>query len=209
MPSRRGSFATRKRRWRSLRFVAAVALVWSLLAVPASTIVPAPAELHRIAWEYQNAANGRVRDFVRARHLYEEAAAAGYAWSNYGLATIYSRGQGVAVDLQAARIFYEQAAAGGVDRAFFNLGVIYHKGLGVPRDDKRSFEYFSQAAAMGLNHAYFSLGLLYEKGHGVPVNRILARDWYRKAAEAGLPQGAKRLADMKLESCNPILVVGQ
>lgn len=192
-----------------LRSVAAVTLAWVLLAMPTSMVDPSPAELHRIAWEYQNATNGRARDFERARKLYQEAAAAGYAWSYYGLATIYSRGQGVPVDFEAARNFYLQAAAGAVDRAVFNLGVIYHKGLGVTRDDRRALGYFKRAAAMGLDHACFSLGVFYEKGYGVPPSPALAYAWYSKAAQSGLPQARAKLAKLKLDRCERTLVIGQ
>lgn len=192
-----------------MRSIAALTFGWALLALPTSMVDPSPAELHRTAWEYQNAANGRGRDFPRAKALYEEAAASGYAWSYYGLATIYSRGQGVPVDFEAARNFYLQAAAGGVDRAVFNLGVIYHKGLGVARDDGRAFAYFKQAAAMGLDHACFSLGVFYEKGYGIPPSPALAYAWYSKAAQSGLPQARARLARLKLDRCERALVIGQ
>lgn len=192
-----------------IRSVAAATLASALLSLPTSVIDPSPAELHRIAWEFQNAAHGKTRDFERARVLYERAAAAGYAWSYYGLATIYSRGQGVAVDFAAARHLYLEAAARGVDRAVFNLGVIYHKGLGVARDDVQALAYFRQAAAMGLDHAYFSLGVFYEKGYAVPASRALALIWYEKAARNGLPEARKKLAALKWDRCEPALVIGR
>ena len=160
---------------------------------PGMDLLPVADYSIREAHEVHMGWNGRDKDYARARRIYEQAAAAGEADGHYGLATLYTRAQGVDRDYGKAIRHYEAAAARGHVRATFNLGVIYHRALGVDRDDMRARYYFERASEAGLRNAFYVLGLFAEYGFAREASREEAVVLYRKAAELGFASAGLRL----------------
>jgi TPR repeat protein len=143
-----------------------------------------------------HAGQGVLRDYGRARELYERAAAQGNAdaqnrlgWLyEKGLGVPYQAGRGVLHDYVRARELYEQAAAQGHARAQTNLGLLYQRGLGVPKDYVRAREWYEKAAAQGFAEAQNNLGWLYaDQGvlEGILRDYRRAREFFEQAAAQG------------------------
>jgi len=112
-----------------------------------------------------HAGQGVLRDYGRARELYEQAAAQGHARAQTNLGLLYQRGLGVPKDYVRAREWYEKAAAQGFAEAQNNLGWLYaDQGVleGILRDYRRAREFFEQAAAQGHAGAQYGLGWSHE-----------------------------------------------
>ncbi len=90
----------------------------------------------RLAWILDQS-----EDNAGALQLYTEAADAGYAAGQYGLAEMYANGEGVKRDLRRAVKLFEAAANGGHLRAMAVLAEAYREGgLGlVPSESKAKF----------------------------------------------------------------------
>jgi TPR repeat protein len=128
---------------------------------------------------------GVAQDYVKARDLYEKAAANGYANAMSNLGGLYESGAGVAQDYAKAREWYEKAAAKGDANAMFSLGGLYESGAGVAQDYAKAREWYEKGADEGGAEAMTNLGVLYEKGYGVTQDRAKAREWFEKAADKG------------------------
>lgn len=85
--------------------------------------------------------------FETARKLWLPLAERGHMVAQKSLATLYTKGQGVAVDLGKAAYWFEQAAAQGHASAQYKLGVMYAFGTGVPRDTVRARVWLARAVA--------------------------------------------------------------
>jgi localization factor PodJL len=110
-----------------------------------------------------------------------QAAEKGQAVAQYRLATLYERGQGVAVDPARASHWYELSASQGNRKAMHNLAVFYAS----KKDMANAARWFAKAAALGLSDSEFNLAVLYERGDGVPQSLADAFKWYSIAAAAG------------------------
>ncbi len=116
-----------------------------------------------------------------------------------GLASLYSRGIGVARDPAKAAKWLRRAADQGAARAQCLLGLCYANGDGVKMDKHEAARWLQQAADQGLGEAQFDLGLCYAKGDGVDRDPVAAVTWYRKAAIQGLPDAQYELGNSYLE----------
>lgn len=85
--------------------------------------------------------------YEAARKLWQPLAERGHMVAQKSLATLYSKGQGVTVDLGKAAYWFEQAAAQGHASAQYKLGVIYAFGTGVPRDTVKARVWLARAIA--------------------------------------------------------------
>ena len=89
-------------------------------------------------------------DFDAALALWRPLAAKGEAGAQYGLATLYAKGQGVGQSAAEAFKWYRKAADQGHARAQFSLGLIHEQARGVPRDLAAAAKWYRLAAKQGV-----------------------------------------------------------
>jgi len=136
--------------------------------------------LYQLARTYHAA-----KDFGRAREIYGQLDASGYAAATFSLGVMFHRGEGVAQDIaEAARLFRKAADLGEPD-AMRNLGWMYSKGEEVAQDKVEAVHLYRRAADLGDAAAMRSLGWMYSAGEGVAPNKAEAVRLYRKAADLG------------------------
>jgi len=103
----------------------------------------------------------QAEDWIRkALPSIQKAAAAGEAWAQADLGSLYEDGLVVAKsDTEAAR-WYQRAAEQGYAGAQTNLGVMYANGTGVKRDRDEAIRWLRKAAAQGDRVAKENLDIL-------------------------------------------------
>jgi TPR repeat protein len=89
---------------------------------------------------------GVRKDYVKAAHYMQLAAAEGDARGEGGLGYMYYAGQGVRRNYAAAVHYFELAAAQGDPDAEANLGAMYERGLGVSKNYATALHYYQLAA---------------------------------------------------------------
>lgn len=103
---------------------------------------------------------GVERDYAKARHWYEKAAAQDYAKAAHNLGVMYQQGHGVAVNSKKAARWFKKAAELGEPAAANNLSVMYARGEGVPQDMDRAVTWAARAARAGNESAIANLPLI-------------------------------------------------
>lgn len=86
--------------------------------------------------------------------------------SEFYLATLYARGDGVPQDLAMALELYRTAAGHDLAAAQYQVGLAYEQGGIVPQDYGTAVGWFEKAAAQNLTFAQFKLGVAYHLGRG-------------------------------------------
>jgi TPR repeat protein len=99
--------------------------------------------MYNLGWLY-----GSGQDYIKARELYEKAAAKDHSLAMHNLGMLYLQGRGVAEDYTKAREWFEKAAAKGDVRAMGTLGALYES-AGVLQDSIKAREWYEKAAAKG------------------------------------------------------------
>ena len=108
-----------------------------------------------------------VDDIKQLRSLAES----GKAEAQYYLAFRYSKGDGVARNINEAMRWYRLSAAQGYAAAQHALGIIFNNGEGgVTRDYREAMKWYRLAADKGYALAQTNLGGMYGQGHGVEQN---------------------------------------
>ena len=133
-------------------------------------------------------ANNIPQDPVRAKELYEIAAAADNPLAIYSLAILLRRGaEGVPQDAVRARELYERAVDAGWVPAMIDLAALLCKGVGgVPQNVVRASELYERAVDAGWVPAMTDLAALLCKGaDGVPQDAVRASELYERAVDAG------------------------
>lgn len=134
--------------------------------------------------------------YAVALDIWQKAAEAGDARSQYGLGYLYQFGLGTDPDNTQAKAWYEKAAAQNEPDALFALGRMYESGSAGGVDRKRAMELYRQAAATGRSPAAeYALGRIYMRGLGVPRDEKTALDWLTKAAQHGQPAAQYMLGE--------------
>jgi len=145
---------------------------------------------------------GVAEDRVKARELYEQAAAKGNAEAMNVLGGMYFGFfgyVGVAQDLGKSHEWYEKAAAKGNADAMCSLGDYYNLGFGVAQDSGKALEWYTKAAAGGNAKAMYTLGHYHELGiMGVPQDYTKAREWYEMAAAEGYSDAEEALRKLPI-----------
>jgi TPR repeat protein len=118
----------------------------------------------------------------RGCELFREAAAKGYADSQYRLGYCYETGRGVVQNFSTANEWYEKAANQGYVDAQYKLGHSYRVGRGVPIDLATAIEWYKKAAGNGDGEAMQNVGWMYATGQGVKANAEQAYAWFMEAA---------------------------
>jgi len=130
-------------------------------------------------------------DFGEARAVWTALAEAGDPASQYNLAMLYARGDGVEADLAAAARWFRKAAEQGQVEAQARLGGMYAHGLGVEQDYAEAARWFTRAAEQHHKISQYELGVLYGNGDGVPRDNVAAFFWFTLAARQGFPPAMK------------------
>lgn len=106
-----------------------------------------------LGWIYISDTGGVRRDYVEAVKWFRLAAAQGIPSSQWGLGTLYVRGDGVAQDYAEAAIWYRLAANQGDSGGQYSLARLYEEGNGVGQDLSEALKLYELAAAQGHNFA--------------------------------------------------------
>lgn len=125
---------------------------------------------------------------------YTARANAGDGESQFALAVLYARGEGVAQDYAAAAKWFRAAADHGMARAQYDLGVLYERGRGVSLDFAEAAAWYRRAAERNYALAQYNLAVAYTKGQGVARDPAEAASWYRRAAAQGVVAAMLNLA---------------
>ncbi len=144
---------------------------------------------------HEGLAAHRRGDYEAALREWRPLAAQGDAESQYRLARMYSRGEGVRDDAEAAR-WYRRAADQGHPQAQNNLGVLYEEGRGVEQDFAAALGWYRKAAAQAVTAAQLNLARMYDLGRGLGQDAAEAAKWYLAAADQGQAKAQYRLGVM-------------
>lgn len=88
-------------------------------------------------------------DYETASREWRRQASLGHADSQFRLANLHYKGEGVLQDCEEAVHWYTKAAEQGHAGAINNLGTMYRVGCGVPRDDVYAHMWYNIAGSMG------------------------------------------------------------
>jgi TPR repeat protein len=124
------------------------------------------------------------------------------AAAEYLLAKRYSRGDGVAMNLQEAIGWLKRAAIHDHAPAQLEYGLTLRNGEGVIQDWKESVKWIQRAAESGYGPAQKELGIIYMRGFGVPEDNSRAYMWLVLAAASGV-EGASFLRDALVTKLSP------
>lgn len=122
------------------------------------------------------------QDFEEATKYYELAALQGHMRSQYGLALLFHKGEGVKQDYAEAKKWYLESSNQGYYKAQFNLGTLYYDDKCEEQSFKKAFILFSKAANQGYAKAQYMLGNMYYYGEGVERDFYKSWEYYRLAA---------------------------
>ncbi|WP_422369090.1 tetratricopeptide repeat protein [Pelagibius sp.] len=193
----------------SLRYRSLTSLCLALMAGAGLTL----AAVQLDSWKVDSARNAPVDPVVtealgqarglqklgrwdEAAVIFERYAQQGHPTAMFHAAKVYSRGWGVAPDLEHARqmllraVQYQFAHRG---EAAFELGRLYQRSAG-PDCNRIAVEWFLRALDWNYRKAHVQLAMHYERGLGVEQNVDRAVTHYRAAAEAGYETASIRFA---------------
>ncbi len=125
-------------------------------------------------------------------------AGSGSATASRRLASMYTRGVGVAQSDSLAAVWYRAAFAAGDAQSGFRLGVMYANGVGVTQNDVEATSLLRRASDANVAEAWPVLAERYEQGLGTRRNEQEASFWYRRSAEAGNRAAQFNLGQMYL-----------
>ncbi|GES84522.1 kinase-like domain-containing protein [Rhizophagus clarus] len=128
---------------------------------------------------------GTKKNYKKAFHYFQRAAANGNKFAQYNLGDCYKNGEGVIKDERKAFELYQKSAEQGCKNAQYRLGNCYYKGIGVDINRVTAFELYKITAEKEHNGAQYTLGILHEYGEGIEKDLRKADYWYGKAAENG------------------------
>jgi hypothetical protein len=143
-------------------------------------------DVPRFVFEAGRAATAR-KDFAAARHLYDQAATAGYAMALNNIGGIYEGGEGELANYVEAARWYQKAVDAGEPVAMANLGWLYEEGHGVKKDYAAARRLYEASIKAGIPAAMNNLGLMYMSGEGAPRDYAEAQRLFEQGAALGDP----------------------
>jgi localization factor PodJL len=135
---------------------------------------------------------GMARDQKLALRLFERAAAAGHAPSQFRVANMHEKGIGTARDAKLAMSWYRRAAERGNAKAMHNLAVLIAEGADGRPDYAAAAELFRKGAEHGVRDSQFNLAILLGRGLGVEQDLTQSYTWFAVAARQGDADAAKK-----------------
>ena len=148
-----------------------------------------PEELHTLATCYFRG-DGLPQDLPRARALYGQAAAGGYAKARCAVGNMMITGQGGARDVAAGLALWRRAAEAGDADAQTDLGGYLLTGEFMPKDAVEARRWLTLAAGQRQANAAVLLGQIYWNGDGVAKDNGEAARWWRIAFDGGRADAA-------------------
>jgi uncharacterized protein len=148
------------------------------------------------------------KNYEVALQHWRPAASAGHAGAQFGLATLYYGGLGMAIDYDQAFEWCTKAADQGLPPAQYMLAALYRDGNGVGQDRAKAAGLFRKAAEQDVPGAQYSIGLMYFTGEGITADYGEAFYWLSLAASgsdkenAQLRSTASYLRDQAAEKLN-------
>ncbi|SDT00985.1 caspase family protein [Bradyrhizobium canariense] len=133
----------------------------------------------RFVFEAGRVATAR-KDYVEARRLYEQAAAAGYAMAMNNIGALYEGGEGTPINYAEAVHWYQKAVDAGEPIAMVDLGYQYENGHGVAKDYAKAIRLYETAVKAGVPDGMNNLALLYMRGRGVGRDYAEARRLFER-----------------------------
>jgi hypothetical protein len=164
-----------------------LALLLALLALDASADLQAGIEALK------------RNDYATAYKEWLPLAEQGDRSAQFGLARLYTRGDGVEKSYEEAAKWARRSAEQDHDKAQELLGTFYANGLGVPKDHLEAGKWFVRAAENGNGIAAYNLGVLYANGQGVEKEPVKAYMWFHIAVFQGYQEAAdavKKLSEL-------------
>ncbi|WP_187261443.1 ankyrin repeat domain-containing protein [Pontibacter beigongshangensis] len=137
----------------------------------------------------------------------KEKAAAGDAFCNRILGSMFYNGFGEREDKAKAFQYFNKAAAQNDVVSYGYLGSLYMEGEGVAKDRDKAFYWFKKGAEAGDREASYSLGLFYEEGQRGKSDLREALKWYKRAMEKGSMMAYEQLKQLD-ESPESKLLLG-
>ncbi|MCR4898177.1 MAG: sel1 repeat family protein [Acholeplasmatales bacterium] len=134
------------------------------------------------------------KDYIKAFHLFKDAAEHGNIDAQKNLGNCYYYGNGIKQNYEKAYKWYKLAADQGYNKAQNNLANCYYLGLGVEKDYKEAFKWYESSAKQGSIAAQNNLGNCYYYGKGVTTNYKEAFKWYKLSADQGNVNAIKNVA---------------
>ncbi|KAF9549117.1 hypothetical protein EC957_004756 [Mortierella hygrophila] len=126
------------------------------------------------------------REISSAMSYFLKAAKHGHAESEFHIAMLFKRGQGVRLNFEKAIECLRKAIEDdpGYEVALFEMGMMYYQGEGVPLDFPKAEELFVKAGNLGNVDGRRSLGDMYRNGRqGVAQDSVRAMEWFHSAAD--------------------------
>lgn len=133
--------------------------------------------------------------------IFEKHALQGFPEAMFYTAKAYSKGWGVAPDLDKARHFWLSAVPFGFSyrgETAFELGRLFQRSHGVDCNTI-AVEWFEKALDWHYEKAALQLAIHYEKGLGVDQNMATASYYYERAIEAGNEQAHIKYARLLID----------
>ena len=140
-----------------------------------------------LGYMYLYGQNGVEKDYQKAFHFYELAAAQNDVIALNNLGSLYFNGIGTDVNYEKASELFLKAAQNGSDDAAVNLAFIYLTS-GRSENFESAVELFEQAAKAGNNTAKFMLGYAYYRGFVVEQDFHKAVRLIKEAADANFDE---------------------
>lgn len=138
---------------------------------------------HEVGW-------GCAVDYAEAARLYEEAAATGYDWAQFNLATLLFSGAGVTQDYREALALYVRAARQGHAKAMTVIGRYREEGWTIRRCPSSARQWYERAAKRGDFRAHYALACMMR----VAGNRAQSLIHFEQAIEGGFPSFCRDIA---------------
>ena len=108
-----------------------------------------------------------------------------HAPSQYSLAVMYVKDEGVVRDLDQAFQWMRRSAERGYAPAQRKLAIMYSEGEGVVQDLDQAFQWMRRSAEKGYPSAQYNLAVMYFTAEGVAWDLDQASQWMRRSAEQG------------------------
>jgi hypothetical protein len=138
------------------------------------------------AQDFQTAVDASRRgDYATALEIWTALAEEGDTASQFNLAMMYVRGDGVARDLATAAQWFRKAAELGLVSAQARLGTMYAHGQGVEQDYGEAARWLYQAAEAKDGPSQYDLAVLYANGSGVEQDYSAAYYWFTMSTIQG------------------------
>lgn len=139
------------------------------------------------------------KKYEQAVYWWKRSAGNGNILALKSLATCYSNGYGVEIDLTRAFDLYKKLATTGDKEYAYIVGMCYYEGKGVKQDFEVAVSWFLKSAShqrgitRGNKDAQYMLGYCFFNGIGVDKNFHDAIKWYKKAALHGNLKAKKEI----------------